>query len=42
MIKELSIDKNNGVFYAIWSGQSGHDEPWLEWSDRRISTKHSG
>ncbi|EBX1654793.1 TPA: hypothetical protein ACIFUM_003283 [Salmonella enterica] len=37
---ELSIDHKNGNFYAIWSGQSEHDEPWLEWGDGRISTKH--
>ncbi|EBO4933724.1 hypothetical protein DO259_16745 [Salmonella enterica] len=38
--KELSIDSKNGDFFAIWSGQSEHDEPWLDWSDGRISTKH--
>lgn len=37
---ELSIDHKNGDFYAIWSGQSEHDEPWLDWNDGRISTKH--
>ncbi|HDI4959762.1 TPA: hypothetical protein PNO53_004177 [Salmonella enterica] len=38
--KELSIDSNNGDFFAVWSGQSEQDEPWLDWSDGRISTKH--
>ncbi|MCL6326556.1 hypothetical protein [Pectobacterium polaris] len=38
--KELSIDRNNGEFFAIWSGQSEHDEPWLDWDDGRVSTKH--
>jgi len=38
--EELSIDKMNGDFFAVWSGNSEHDEPWLEWSDGRISTKH--
>lgn len=38
--EELSIDNKNGDSYAIWSGQSEHDEPWLNWSDGRISTKH--
>jgi len=37
---ELSIDHKNVNFYAIWSGQSEHDETWLEWGDGRISTKH--
>lgn len=37
---ELSIDRKNGEFFAIWSGQSEHDEPWLDWNDGRISTKH--
>ncbi|MEI7188048.1 hypothetical protein [Dickeya dianthicola] len=38
--EELSIDKNNRDFYAIWSGHSERDEPWLDWNDGRISTKH--
>ncbi|MDM3466510.1 hypothetical protein OGV52_02340 [Citrobacter sp. Cb041] len=38
--KELSIDRKNGEFFAIWSGQSEHDERWLDWNDGRISTKH--
>lgn len=38
--KDLSIDDKNGEFFAIWTGQSEHDEPWLNWNDGRISTKH--
>ncbi|HBM2880213.1 TPA: hypothetical protein LVL09_004020 [Klebsiella oxytoca] len=38
--EELSIDNKNGDSYAIWNGQSEHDEPWLDWSDGRISTKN--
>ncbi|ELI9345641.1 hypothetical protein MLH93_18975 [Escherichia coli] len=38
--EELSIDNKNGEFFAIWSGHSEYDEPWLEWDDGRISTKH--
>lgn len=38
--KELLIDSKNGEFFAIWSGQSKYDEPWLDWNDGRISTKH--
>lgn len=38
--EELSIHNKNGDSYAIWSGQSEYDEPWLDWSDGRISTKH--
>lgn len=38
--EELSVDKTKGDFFAVWSGQSEHDEPWLEWNDGRISTKH--
>ena len=37
---ELSIDRKNGEFFAIRSGQSEHDEPWFDWNDGRISTKH--
>ncbi|MDM6731732.1 hypothetical protein QUG33_20200 [Citrobacter braakii] len=38
--KELSIDNKNGDFFATWSGHCELDEPWLDWSDGRISTKH--
>lgn len=38
--EELIIDNVNGDSYAIWSGQSEHDEPWLGWYDGRISTKN--
>ncbi|EHD20392.1 hypothetical protein EH206_04885 [Brenneria nigrifluens DSM 30175 = ATCC 13028] len=38
--KKLSIDNKNGDFFAIWSGHSEYDEPWLDWNDGRISTKH--
>ncbi|EBI0041195.1 hypothetical protein EZY05_18880, partial [Salmonella enterica subsp. diarizonae serovar 61:k:z35] len=38
--KELSIDNSKGDFYAIWNGQSEHDEPWLNWNGGRIYTKH--
>ncbi|HFN3654586.1 TPA: hypothetical protein ACHFTV_001460 [Klebsiella pneumoniae] len=38
--KELSIDRKNGEFFAIWSGQSEQNESWLDWNDGRISTKH--
>ncbi|MHC7573692.1 hypothetical protein ACYA0V_20255 [Klebsiella pneumoniae] len=38
--KELSIDRKNVEFFAIWSVQSEHNEPWLDWNDGRISTKH--
>lgn len=37
---ELSIDNKNGNFFAIWSGHSEHEEPWLDWNDGRISSKH--
>ncbi|HFV9473035.1 TPA: hypothetical protein ACIALX_004466 [Salmonella enterica subsp. enterica serovar Orientalis] len=38
--EELTVDNVNGDSYAIWSGQSEHDGPWLGWDDGRISTKH--
>ncbi|MEZ7799379.1 hypothetical protein ABUS55_22900 [Citrobacter pasteurii] len=38
--EELTIDNVNGDSYAIWSGQSEHDKPWLGWYDGRISTKN--
>ncbi|EAU0443580.1 hypothetical protein HNS87_001024 [Salmonella enterica] len=38
--EELTVDNVNGDSYAIWSGQSKYDEPWLGWDDGRISTKH--
>ncbi|CTT07285.1 Uncharacterised protein [Escherichia coli] len=36
--KELSIDNKNGDSYAIWSGQSEHDEPRLKWNDTEFLT----
>ncbi|QYM91367.1 hypothetical protein [Dickeya zeae] len=36
---ELSIDVKNGDYYALWSGFSLHDEPWLDWSAGNIYTK---
>ncbi|ALN46057.1 TPA: hypothetical protein OEI93_003676 [Escherichia coli] len=38
--KELSIDNKNGDFFATWSGHCELDEPWLDWNDGRITTKH--
>jgi hypothetical protein len=38
--KELSIDRKNGEFFAIWSGQMNTMNLWLDWNDGRISTKH--
>lgn len=40
--EELSIDKKNGDFFAIWSDHQAHDEPWLDWNDGRIYTKQPG
>lgn len=38
--KELSKDRKNVEFFAILSGQSQHNGPWLDWNNGRISTKH--
>ena len=28
---ELTLDPQNGLFYARWSGASELDDPWLDW-----------
>lgn len=38
--EELSLDKINGGYIAIWSGHSQPGEAWLDWEDGRIYTKH--
>lgn len=37
--EELSIDNNNGDFFAIWRAPQAQDEPWLDWEVGRIYTK---
>ncbi|MBC8952709.1 hypothetical protein [Xenorhabdus sp. PB62.4] len=37
---ELFIDEINGQFHARWTGKSIHEEPWLDWYDGNIYTKH--
>ncbi|NDK99694.1 hypothetical protein [Photorhabdus bodei] len=37
---ELFIDERNGRFHARWTGKSVYEEPWLNWSDGNIHTKH--
>jgi hypothetical protein len=36
---ELKIDPRIGKYFALWSGKSAYDEPWLDWSQGNISTK---
>lgn len=36
---ELHIDDRNGEYFALWSGPSHYEEPWLEWNAGNIYTK---
>jgi len=35
----LNISNYNGEFFALWSGPSEYDEPWLDWRDGVIYSK---
>ncbi len=37
---ELKIKGVNGPCYAVWSGQSEHSEPWLDWANGQIYAKN--
>lgn len=37
---ELSLDGNNGPYFANWNSQSTLDDPWLDWFDGNIYTKN--
>ena len=37
---ELTIEPDQGPFFARWSGPSRHDDPWLDWSAGNIDTKN--
>jgi hypothetical protein len=36
---ELHLDGVNGPYFAIWSGRSTLDQPWLDWFRGNITTK---
>lgn len=36
---ELRLFGANGAFYAVWTGPSKHQEPWLDWFQGNVSTK---
>ncbi|UXH80007.1 hypothetical protein [Roseateles amylovorans] len=36
---DLSLHAENGPYYAVWSGPSKHEEPWLEWFQGNVSSK---
>jgi hypothetical protein len=37
---ELRLQPESGPSFAVWSGPSGLDDLWLDWSDGRIYTKN--
>lgn len=36
---ELRLIERNGPFFALWSGPSKHEEPWLNWFQGDIYSK---
>lgn len=37
---ELTLDINNGPYFANWSGSSIYESPWFDWYEGDIYTKH--
>lgn len=37
---ELTLDSQNGPYFAVWRGASKLPQPWLDWSDGQIYTKN--
>jgi hypothetical protein len=37
---ELKLDTANGPYFALWSGKSTLQDPWLDWFDGQIQTKN--
>jgi hypothetical protein len=37
---ELHLQPQSGPYFAVWSGPSGRDDPWLDWSDGQIYCKY--
>lgn len=37
---ELRLSTERGPCFAVWTGTSDADEPWLDWSDGRIFTEN--
>ena len=38
---ELTITGVHGVYFAVWDGESMHEEPWLDWEAGRVFTKNA-
>ena len=37
----LTITGIQGAYFAVWHGDSRHEEPWLDWENGRIFTKNA-
>ena len=37
---ELELAGYNGDYFALWSGKSEYEDPWLDWSSGNIYTKN--
>lgn len=36
---ELSLNTDNGPYFAMWSGPSEYDEPWFNWWEGNVYSK---
>jgi hypothetical protein len=37
---ELTLAGYNGDYFALWSGQSRHSDPWFDWFSGYVHTKN--
>jgi hypothetical protein len=37
---ELTLAGYNGKYFALWSGHSGREDRWFDWTDGRVHTKN--
>ena len=37
---DLTITGMQGEYFAVWNGDSEHEEPWLDWQAGRVFTKN--
>ena len=38
--KELTLQPENGSYFALWCGPSKYEQPWFDWYDGRIYCKN--
>lgn len=37
---ELTLNANNGPYFAEWSGPSTYEQPWFDWIEGSVYTKY--